>query len=59
MHERGTLPLPEQRPDEANDAAPGRALDFQDLGRRRARRPVEDHRVACTVTTPTRRLLDG
>ena len=37
MRERGTRPLPGQRPDEAKDAAPGRALDFQDLGRRRPR----------------------
>ena len=37
MSERGTGPLPGQRPDEAKGAAPGRALDFQDLGRRRPR----------------------
>ena len=37
MAERGTRPLPGQRPDEANDAAPGRDFNAQDLGRRRLR----------------------
>jgi hypothetical protein len=58
MPEHGTRPQP-QRLDEATDTPPDRDFTVQDLGRRRARRPVEDHRVACTGTTPTRRHLGG
>jgi hypothetical protein len=37
MAERGTRPLPGQRPDEARGAAPCRDFHVQDLGRRRPR----------------------
>ncbi len=58
MPEFGTRPQT-QRLDEAKGNPPDRDLNVRDLGPRRARRSVENHRVACAGTTPTRRHLDG